>query len=72
MFNFNKDTSAGSWRQLKGCAKEQWAKLTDDELDATEGREERLIGTIQRRYGLRTDEARAQFEWWLKKLDQLH
>ncbi len=68
----NKDTLAGSWKQLKGKAKEQWGKLTDDDLDETEGREERLLGIIQKRYGLKKDEAKAQFDRWLKKLDELH
>jgi uncharacterized protein YjbJ (UPF0337 family) len=30
----------GNWKQLKGKIKEQWGKLTDDDLDAIEGRRE--------------------------------
>jgi len=29
----NRDILEGNWKQLKGRAKQQWGKLTDDELD---------------------------------------
>ena len=29
----NEDTIAGNWKQFKGKVKEQWGKLTDDDLD---------------------------------------
>jgi uncharacterized protein YjbJ (UPF0337 family) len=28
----------GNWKQLKGKVKEQWGKLTDDDLDTINGR----------------------------------
>ena len=28
----NKDEIGGNWKQLKGKAKEQWGKLTDDDM----------------------------------------
>jgi len=28
----NWDTVAGNWKQMKGKAKQKWAKLTDDDL----------------------------------------
>ena len=34
----NWDTVKGDWKQFKGKVKEQWGKLTDDELDRIEGR----------------------------------
>jgi uncharacterized protein YjbJ (UPF0337 family) len=29
----NKDTLKGQWTQLKGSVREQWGKLTDDDMD---------------------------------------
>ena len=33
----NWDQIEGSWKQVKGKAKEQWGRLTDDEIDALNG-----------------------------------
>jgi uncharacterized protein YjbJ (UPF0337 family) len=40
----NNDLAAGAWKQIKGKVKEQWGKLTDDEIDQLEGRSEQLAG----------------------------
>ena len=58
----NEDTLKGQWMQLKGKVREQWGKLTDDDLDQVEGQSEQLIGKIQQRYGVARDEARRQFD----------
>ena len=47
----NSDIIEGNWKQLKGKLKEQWGKLTDDDLDVIEGKREVLAGKIQERYG---------------------
>jgi uncharacterized protein YjbJ (UPF0337 family) len=47
----NKDQLAGKWRQIRGKVKEQWGKLTDDELDQIEGNYDMLVGKIQEKYG---------------------
>jgi uncharacterized protein YjbJ (UPF0337 family) len=38
------------WKQLRGKVKEQWGKLTDDEIQQIEGNYDQLIGKIQERY----------------------
>ncbi|MGE0424147.1 MAG: CsbD family protein [Reyranellaceae bacterium] len=50
----------GSWEQTKGAVKEQWGKLTDDDLLQIEGRREQLIGRLQTRYGITREEAERQ------------
>ena len=40
----------GNWKQVKGAIKEQWGKLTDDNLAAINGQREKLEGKIQERY----------------------
>jgi len=60
----NKDTMEGNWKQLKGKIKEQWGKLTDDDLDVAAGRRDQLIGRIQERYGIAKDEAERQISEW--------
>jgi uncharacterized protein YjbJ (UPF0337 family) len=56
----NNDRLAGNWKQVKGKIKEQWGKLTDDEVDQLEGQSEQLAGKLQERYGMARDEAEKQ------------
>ena len=48
----NRDIFEGNWKQIKGKVKEQWGKLTDDDLDMINGRRDQLVGRIQERYGV--------------------
>lgn len=60
----NRDTLRGQWTQLKGKVREQWGKLTDDDLDKAQGNAEVLIGKIQERYGRNREEAEREFDRW--------
>jgi uncharacterized protein YjbJ (UPF0337 family) len=44
--------------------KEQWGKLTDDDLDKIAGKRDQLVGRIQNSYGLGKDEAEKQLSDW--------
>ncbi len=37
----------GNWKQMKGKVKEQWGKLTDDDLDVINGKRDQLEGKIK-------------------------
>ena len=41
----------GNWNVIKGKLKQRWARLTDDDLQYVEGKEDELIGRIQKRTG---------------------
>lgn len=41
----------GNWNQIKGKLKQEYAKLTDNDLMYEEGKEEELYGRIQERTG---------------------
>ena len=60
----NWDQIAGNWKQLKGRAKEQWARLTDDDLTLINGKRDQLVGRVQERYGIAKDEAERQVKDW--------
>jgi uncharacterized protein YjbJ (UPF0337 family) len=60
----NEDTFKGQWMQLKGKIREQWGKLTDDDVDQIQGRSEQLLGKLQNRYGIAREEAQRQFDAW--------
>jgi uncharacterized protein YjbJ (UPF0337 family) len=57
---------AGKWKQMKGSVKEQWGKLTDDDLNVIDGQRDRLIGKLQERYGYAREEAQKRADEWLK------
>ncbi len=66
----NWDQIKGNWKQATGRAKEQWGRLTDDDLDVVAGRREQLAGKIQERYGVAREEAERQLaEWEVKATD---
>ena len=60
LMGMNRDIAGGNFKQLKGKIKEQWGKLTDDEIDQMEGHAEILAGKLQERYGLARDDAERQ------------
>ena len=62
----NEDILQGKWTQLKGKVKEQWGKLTDDEIDQLDGKKDQLVGRVQERYGLAKDQAERDVNAWLK------
>lgn len=53
----NEDVIKGAWKQLKGAARIQWGKLTDDDWDQIAGNKDKLIGRLQERYGWERDRA---------------
>ena len=56
----NWDQMEGKWKQAKGSLKQQWGKLTDDDIKRAEGSCDKLIGVLQERYGY--DRQRAEEE----------
>ncbi len=47
----NKLQIKGDWNIMKGKLTQKWADLTDDDLQYVEGKEDELIGRIQKRTG---------------------
>ena len=60
----NSDQLKGNWNILKGKAKQQWGKLTDDDIDVIDGKRDELVGKIQKSYGISREEAERQVETW--------
>jgi uncharacterized protein YjbJ (UPF0337 family) len=65
------DRVQGNWKQLKGKVREKWAKLTDDHVNAIEGRREVLAGQLQEAYGIGKDEAERQINDWQKSIEEM-
>jgi uncharacterized protein YjbJ (UPF0337 family) len=52
----------GSWNEVKGKLKQKYGQLTDDDLMFAEGKEDELLGRLQKRLGRTKDELRAEIE----------
>jgi uncharacterized protein YjbJ (UPF0337 family) len=63
----NKDILAGNWKQFAGKVKQQWGKLTDDEITQINGRSEELAGRLQEKYGYTKQEAENQINQFYNK-----
>ena len=68
----NQDEAAGKWMQFKGKIKEQWGKLTDDDLKKLEGNRDQLAGRVQERYGIAKEEAERQVHDFQNKYTDLY
>ncbi|MEQ1878054.1 MAG: CsbD family protein [Bdellovibrionia bacterium] len=60
----NENVIKGKWLELKGEVQKAWGKLTNDELDKTQGDIKAISGLIQQKYG------EAQ-ETYLKKVTEM-
>ncbi|MBG5568159.1 CsbD family protein [Pseudomonas aeruginosa] len=62
----------GDWRQVRGWVKEQWGRLTDDDLMVIDGSIDRLAGRVQERYGYELDHAEREVrEWNARRRDNI-
>ena len=52
----------GRWQEMTGGVKEKWGKLTDNNLGEIEGKREKLLGLLQKKYGLIKDKAELEYK----------
>ncbi|MGM0505890.1 MAG: CsbD family protein [Bacteroidota bacterium] len=57
----------GNWNELKGKLKQKYGDLTDDDLTYIEGKEEELLGRIQKRLGKKKEEVASEIRRWIDK-----
>ena len=63
----NWDRIEGNWKEFMGKAKQQWGKLTDDDLTYINGRRDELSGRLQRYYGYGKDQADREIDDWTRR-----
>jgi uncharacterized protein YjbJ (UPF0337 family) len=54
----------GNWNELKGKIKQQYGNLTNDDLLYEEGKEDELLGRLQKKTGKSIEEVKS----WINKL----
>jgi uncharacterized protein YjbJ (UPF0337 family) len=52
----------GNWNEMKGKLKQKYGQLTDDDLAFAEGKEDELLGRLQKRLGKSRDQLRSEIE----------
>jgi len=65
----NQDILQGEWPALKGQVKQQWGKLTDDDVQGLSGKTEELVGVLQQRYGYGKVQAKIEINQWVSEHD---
>lgn len=63
----NKDIVKGKWNEIKGKLKQQWGKLTDDDITTINGSYDELSGRLQKAYGYQKDQAKKEIDSFLDK-----
>ena len=58
----NKLQFKGSWNEIKGKLKQQYGNLTDDDLVFADGKEDELLGRLQKKLGKSKDDLRLMIE----------
>ena len=51
----------GTWNEVKGKLKKTYGNLTDDDLKYEEGREDELLGRLQKKTGKTKDDLKKWF-----------
>jgi uncharacterized protein YjbJ (UPF0337 family) len=52
----------GTWNEIKGKLKQKYGNLTDDDLAFAEGKEDELLGRLQKKLGKSKEEVRQMIE----------
>ncbi len=66
----NEDILKSQWRQMRGQMKQWWGALTDEDMDRINGRRDRLINTLQEKYGFTKEQATHELDDRLAQLRQ--
>ena len=57
----NEDILKGKWLEIKGRVKERWGKLTNNDLGEIEGKNEKLLGLLRKKYGYIRNKAKLEY-----------
>jgi uncharacterized protein YjbJ (UPF0337 family) len=62
----NWDQIQVNWMQFKGKVRNNWVKLTDEDITRIAGRRSELASRLRARYGFAKAEAEREIEAWIK------
>jgi uncharacterized protein YjbJ (UPF0337 family) len=65
----NTDTFEGQWRQMRGELRSWWGRLSDNDFEKIAGKKDRLIGTLQEKYGYTREAAQQEMDRRFKEYE---
>jgi len=68
----NEDVLKGKWKEIKGSVKENWGKFTDDDITEIEGKQEKLLGLLQKTYGYSKEKADEEYKHFMSRYEEPH
>jgi len=63
----NSDVIKGKWKEIRGKVKQNWGKLTDDDLTQMKGSYEELEGKLQKKYGYDKERAKKEIDTFIDR-----
>ena len=60
----NWSTIESGWNEFKSSARQQWSKLSHEQIDSTMGKREQLSAKVQEAYALSKEETDSQISDW--------
>lgn len=63
----NWSTIESGWTDYKATAKQQWSKISDEQMEGTAGKRDNLATQVQQAYAVNKDEAERQISDWQSK-----
>jgi uncharacterized protein YjbJ (UPF0337 family) len=69
--SMNWDQIQVNWTHYKGKIRNNWVKLTDEDITRIAGRRSELAGRLRERYGFAKSEAEREIEAWTKAQRQV-
>lgn len=64
----NWDITEGNWKIFKSKVREKWSELSNDDVEYSRSKREHLEGTLQKKYGLKKEEAKQQLDRLISSL----
>ena len=64
-----RDILSDKWHELKGQVRQQWGKLTDDDIQRLSGKTDELARVLQQKYGYGKVQAEIEINNWLRDRD---
>lgn len=63
----NNEEFKAAWNNIKGEAKVQWGNLTDDDIMRIDGQSDKLLATLQEKYGYTKEQAEEHVNEFMDK-----
>ncbi len=58
---------AGKWNEIRDDVQRKWGRLTNSDLDASQGQINKLVDTVQKKYGYSASKARREVNKFLNQ-----